>query len=343
MRAIERTVLFSFLLLFLNVQTVAQYLNNSNVEYLVQSGIWSLLVNNRAEAERYSAILQKHFPRYPLSFILPVLNEMAVSEDCGRELNDVAIQRNLTKAALLSDSLLAKEKTAENYFFSALAEGVLAYYEMEKNNLLSAFFNGLSALEKFNNCLEKSPRFAAAQVAIGSYKYWVSEKVKAISWLPLIPDEREEGIRMLQLGLRENSVLYHFGLESLIWIYIHQKEFEKAERIALQAVKTYPKSRYFIYALAHAFNSTDKSKANELFQSLIESRKRDGCLSNYWKVILLHKIAMNDEALGKFREAKMLCDEILKLELNSFEKRKLKGRLTRVEQLKESMVKKIKN
>ena len=337
MRAIERTVLFSFLLLLPLRLNTAQYLGNGNVKYLVQSGVWNLLVNNNAETIRYDEILKSHFASYPLTYILPVLNEMAVSEDRGTPLNEDKIKALLAHSALVSDSLLGKKQTAENYFFSALTDGIVAYYKYTIKDYLSAFFNGLSALDKFEECLKLDSSFAAAQVAIGTYKYWVSEKTRSISWLPLVSDEREEGIKLLKTGLRKNSVLYHFGLESLIWIYIHQKKFEEANKLALQAVKKYPNSRYFIYALAHSYEKIDKRKSNEYFWRLIKSREKDGISSNYWKALLLHKIAMNDVALGNYEEAKSLCSEILKLNFNEFELNKLGNRLERVERLKESL------
>ncbi len=341
MRAIGRTVLFNILLFFVAVNLKAQYLNDGNVKYVVQSGIWNLLVNNGSEAERYASILKEHFSSYPVTFILPVLNEMSFSEDCGRRLNKRKIEINLSKAAVVSDSLLEKNPDAENYFYSALTEGVMAYYKYRSGDYVSAFFNGLGALEKFNNCLEKDSSFAAALVAIGTYKYWISEKTRSIGWLPIITDEREEGVRMLKAGLRENNILYHFGLESLIWIYIHQKKFEEAKKISLKALKTFPNSRYFIYALAHCYNNLDKNEANKLFEELIESRNREGCNSNYWRAVLLHKIAMNDFKLKKYVEAKTLCNEILKLNFNDYEKDKLRERLKRVEQLENLIVKKL--
>ncbi len=342
MRAIGRTVLFSFLILLFAEQGDAQYLNNGNVEYLVQSSIWSLLVNSNWEANNYSKILKRHFPSYPVTYILPVLNEMAVSEDKGVPLNDLKIEADLSKAAVISDSLLENNPNAENYFFNGLTEGVLAYFKYKEGDYLSAFFSGLRALEKFESCLREDSLFAAAQVAIGTYKYWLSEKTRSVHWLPLVRDERQLGLRLLKLGLRKNNILYHFGLESLIWIYIHQKHFELAKEIAQKAVKKYPYSRYFIYALAHSYNGIDKTEANKYFNELIESRKHDGCLSNYWEAILLHKIAMNDAALKKYAEAKKICEEILSLNYTEYEKEKLGNRLDRVEQLKERMVKKLK-
>jgi hypothetical protein len=344
MRGIERTVRFSFLLvIFFALRLPAQYLNNPDVRYVVQSGLWNMLVNANSETSRYAKILREHFPDYPFAYILPVLNKLAIDNDNGQEASLSEMGGNLSKAREIADSLLGQNRSAENYFYLGMAKAISAYEKFLHKDYVGAFFKGVSALSEFNNCLALDSSFAAAEVAIGAYKYWSSEKMRSLDWLPFITDEREAGIRLLRKGLAKDNILYHFGLESLIWIYIHQKKFESAKQLSLRALEKYPNSRFFLYALAHAYNKLDKEKANKIFRKIVSLREHDGINSVYWRVVLLHKIAMNEYALGNYAKARELCEKILAVKLKPSDFERLASRIKRVEQLRAKIVKKVGN
>ncbi len=337
---------FKLLILFLFVFSVSRGQNypDSNVDYLIRVGLWHLIVNDYPEAERHFNLLNKYFPRNPLGRLSLAIEEIAESSDKGVPFDYEKIDSLLDGAESMADSLLDNEKNSWNYFFIGAAEGLRTYYLYLSKNYISAFFDGLSAIDDLNNCLRLGSNFAAANVGIGTYKYWKSESLKSYEWLPFIKDESSEGVEQLLNGLRAGSYLESFGYESLIWIYLHEKKIDKAYEIAKTNLNKYLGSRFFLWGIAHAAKFSDKREAIKYFYEILDSYKKDSIDNKIRKIQILHKTALLLEALGRYGEALNNCNTVLGMNnLNEYELEMLDGRLTKVELLKEKLVKLIKN
>lgn len=110
-----------------------------------------------------------------------------------------------------------------NHYFLALTEGYIAYYDALRESWLQAFSTGLSSVSGFEDCLEIDENFYESLIAIGSFKFWKSNKTEFINWLPFIDDEKELGIKYLQKAIKSSGYNSHLAIHSLIWIYIDQK------------------------------------------------------------------------------------------------------------------------
>jgi hypothetical protein len=96
-----------------------------------------------------------------------------------------------------------------------------------------------------------------AMLGIGVFKYWRYSKLKFLSWLPFIPDERDEGIELIKKTIRADSVRKFMAMHQLIDILTDYGQTEEAGRYARQLAGAYPESQFMLWAAAHAFDKND--------------------------------------------------------------------------------------
>lgn len=333
-------IFFLFSFSFLRGQSFPE----PNIDYLVKTGIWHLVVNNYSEAERHFELLNKYYPENPFGELTLVIEEIAKASDYGRPFDLKKIKSLLKIAERKSDSLLSADMNAWNYFFAGAVSGLRTYYEYLVGDYLSVIFDGFSAVDNFNNCLTVDAGFSAANIGIGTYKYWKSDALKSYDWLPFFTDESDEGLNQLLLGIKNTSYLSSFGTESLIWIYLHEKEYNKAYLIAKKSLERYPNSRFFLWGVAHAAKFKDKEEALGYFYKILTTYEKDSIINKIRKIQILHKTALLLESLGRYGEALENCRKALNIKnLTEFELENLNNRLKRVEQLRLRLVKRIEN
>ena len=107
-----------------------------------------------------------------------------------------AIDRSI---AIIEDSLqdttgLDAKKHADYLFYLGSAYGYLAFYQGRNGKYFPALSNGLESNALLHMAVAMDSLRYDAFLGIGVFKYWRYSKLKFISWLPFIPDEREEGI-----------------------------------------------------------------------------------------------------------------------------------------------------
>ncbi len=341
MQAIGRTVLFNFFLILI-LTTSAQTLTNPEVHYLAQSSVQQTIVNNYSEAKRYNEILTKHLPNYPLPYLLTAFNQISESLDFETSINSQLVESNLVKAGTLIDSILSVKESAENYFLAGAWKAISAYYNLIQKNYFNAFTNSIAAVDDFNECVKFDPGYPEALVVIGSYRFWLNDKLKSLSWFSS-KEKNSIGINLIKRGIKgAGNLLRPLGFESLIWIYIHKGKIEQAVSSGKRGLELYPNSRFFRDALAHAYSHINKVKAVEQFRLLLKDYKATGRNVNYQEGVIRSKIAFNLFYLNKLNEALDECEKALQIKAGTARQQALLNkRRVKLEQLKKMIVKKL--
>lgn len=327
-----------FLFLF-QIKLSAQQYHDPKVDNLVKSGIRKILEQDYHDAERVFRNLETNYSELPLGSIYLAAVKISKAIDYGIEFENDYIEEKLEKAEELSEKLLKLDQdNIWNHYFIALANGYKAYYYALDDQFLNAFKYGLDSYSEFEKCYLLDSTFYEAYIAIGSYKYWKSEKTKSLSWLPFIEDEREDGIKFLKESLKHYSYNQFLAVYSLIWIYINKGRSDEAIKLAEIILKKYPESRFFKWTIARAYTDVDKRKAISYYKDILESVS--GLSKNHYnEIILKHKIAMLYHDLREDRKALQLCDEILEIEnLPEEVADKLDERIDRVKKLKSELL-----
>ncbi len=128
---------------------------------------------------------------------------------------------------------------------SALAEGYTSYFDGINGNWLSAISTGINSISDFEKILKSNEKFYEAYIAIGTFEYWKSRKLEFMGWLPFSSDTKNIGIDLLIVAIDSSSYNSHLAINSLIWIYIDQKKYDDAIKIARSSIKKFSKIKNF--------------------------------------------------------------------------------------------------
>ncbi|MGE5681029.1 MAG: tetratricopeptide repeat protein [Bacillota bacterium] len=334
-----RFILLLCFLICCNNNTKAQQYPNSKVDQLLKSGIDDIISQDYSEAEKKFNHLKDWFPELPLGNIYLAALKISIAVDTGDPFDEEYITSKLSEAERESNKLIEKnEKDPWSQYFYALSKGYLAYYNALNKNYITAFSNGLSSITHFEKCLQSDSSFYEGYIAIGTYKYWKTEKTRFLSWVPFVKNEKELGIRLLKTAVDKSSYNRYLAANSLIWIYINENQSRMAIQEAEKALKKSPESRFFKWALARAYQDIDKKRAIGIYKELLDSYLANKNNNHYNEIVLKHKIAMLYHEIGENKNALKLCNEIL--EINSLSGNimdKLDQRLARVKKLKKEL------
>ncbi len=320
--------------------TFAHDFPSQQVDSLLKSGIMKVVNQEYTEANKYFNQLASEYPELPLGKIYLAASKIAEAYDYKKEYDSDFIESNLQEAKEQAEELLSTDEDNLwfNYYY-ALAEGYTSYYDAIQDNWLSALSTGMNSISAFGNCLNIDNNFYEAYIAIGTYEYWMSRKTEFLEWLPFYEDETEIGIEKLRAAIESASYNSHLAVNSLIWIYIDQKDFYTAIEIGRNAVDEFPDSRYFKWGLARAYEDVNTDSSIQLYYDLLESFKLEKDQNHINEIVLKHIIAQQYFKTGEKEKALILCDEILSVsDLNDYELSMLEDRLERVKELKNTLI-----
>ena len=315
----------------------AQNFLSAKTDSIITKGINSIIMQNYDEAANYFKQLEKIDKVNPFGKIYLAVTAISKSFDLGEEYKWDYITKLLDGAINISkENLERKPGSVIRIYTLALAEGYKAYVKGLENNWFSAISNGFDSIKNFKKCLMIDPTFYEAYTAIGTFKYWKSKKG---SFLPMISDERDLGVKYLELAVSKAKYSNYLAVNSLLWIYIDKKEYQKAINLADKILTKYPSSRLFKWALARAYESVDKHKSIEVYKDILSDYESMTDLNGYQKIVLLHLIAQLEYRLGNEKAALVLCNKILNMKnLSEYVLDELDNRLERVKLLRETIL-----
>lgn len=332
--ALSKIPLTALLVLFFSGKAYLQIYPDVKVHQLLKSGIEKIVSHYYDGASEIFFKLDKDYPDIPLGKIYSAAVEIIKAYDYGNNFNSAFINDNLEKALKICDEQLKKDPVDKwNIYFSALAEGYKAYFNALEGSLLSAFNNGFNAMQKFEECLSADSGFYEAYTAVGVYKYWKSRKTESLNWLPFFKDEREEGIKDIIHSMDHFTYNRHLAANSLLWIYIDKKDFEKAAGLAEDMVRSYPGNRQFKWGLARAYEETEKEKAITIYYEILDSYRKLNLSNKSQEITIMHIIAQQFEKMGNHVKALEICRKILDSDLSAETKDKLGKRLSRIQEM----------
>ena len=314
----------------------SQVYPNDRVDFLLKSGINSIINQDYETAKGYFNSLTIEFPDLPLGKIYLAANKIAEEYDYGEDYDEEFILDNLDEAREQSENLMDSDEVNIWYeYFYALAEGYTAYFHALNESWFSALNTGYNSISEFEKILTADKNFYEAYIAIGTFQYWKSRKTEFMDWLPFNNDTRKIGIERLIVAIDSSSYNSYLAINSLIWIYIDQKKYEDAISVSKKALTKFPDSRTFKWGMARAYEEIDPLKAIALYNEILNSYPvlKNENFKN--EITLKHIIAQQYAKLGDKENALKYCNEILSIK-NLPEKTadELANRLERVKVLK---------
>jgi hypothetical protein len=160
---------------------------------------------------------------------------------------------DIVRTKLDRDENLSDSTESQLLFYMGSAYGYKAYYEGKKGNWYSSVSNGLKSVKLLKNAIGKDSTLYDAYLGIGTYKYWRYSRLKFISWIPFIPDDREEGIEMIKKSIAYSNYSKYLAMQQMIYILLDYKRPKEALPYAQIVVQKYPHSQFMWWATAHTY------------------------------------------------------------------------------------------
>ena len=226
----------------------------------------------------------------------------------------------IRKVMELADSCLQNEDkinssqkaTVLSYLGSAY--GYQAYHDGQVGNWYSAISNGINSAKYLNQAIEIDSTMYDAYLGIGTYKYWRYSKLQFISWLPFIPDEREEGIEMIKNAISKSRYSKYTAMHQLIYILLDYGKTNEAIIYAEKIMEKYPHSQFMWWAAAHAFfKHRDYRRAELAYLHLYQLLESDKNVNTSHLLNCMFKLAFIYMEIGSYSDCYNQCNKIISL------------------------------
>ncbi len=271
-----------------------------------------------AEAESLAISLQWRYPYHPIGFIM----QAAMLQSKMLDHEHFSYRREFHTLIKLAkkkarDRLEKNENDPWSLYCLGLAHGSHAVFESRDGSWLTAVKQGVRAKKAFSRCVEIDPQFYDAYVGIGSYHYWRTVKTGIVNWLPFVQDDRQQGIRELEIAADSARFSFDFAKDALIWVYIDTEKYEKAESLAVQMQQKYPEGKKFLWGLAQARVEAEKyDRALTAYERLLKKVTEDPNRANHYNEIeIRRRIAECADELGRYSEVVAHAKVVMALEI----------------------------
>ncbi len=175
------------------------------------------------------------------------------------------------------DSALAYWLIGNSHAFRSLFLG-------RAGNILGALRHGLAARSAYTKGYAIDPHFHDIAFGLGSYRYWKSVKTAAVNWTPLFKSERQAGIDLLRLAADSAEISAEAAKSALIWVYINEKRYIEAIRLAREMRRSYPDGLTFLWALGEAYRKFgDTRGAAHIYEEIFDRLQTSP--GNYYNII----------------------------------------------------------
>ena len=317
-----------------------QELFDAGTDSLIQAGIELSIQHDYYRAEGLFQQLIDRFPDHPVGyfFMAATIQSKMMDYESDRWRQDFQHYIQLSIESAKKYRIESQGQDAQILFYHGSALCYLAFFEGRNGDYLKAIRHGLSGISILKKIIEKQPEFYDAYFGIGSYKYWRSQATRYLNWLPLLSDDRQQGIEMVLQAVAKGKHTRYAAINELIWILLDSGRAGEAYTWALKGLENFPRSRFFLWGAAKsAFVRDDFLNAVFYYQQLLNSIT-NAPFDNYYNEFLCRlKLAQCYARLEKYPQASHQVEILKSLPLSSPIKGKLKKQQKELARLEKSL------
>ncbi|KPL06777.1 hypothetical protein AMJ86_07295, partial [bacterium SM23_57] len=136
---------------------------------------------------------------------------------------------------------------ADDYFHMGSTLAYQALFLGHQGQYWKAYRAAVKSRKALEHCLELDSTYMDARVGLGNFQYWMSKKLDVLNWLPVLRDEKEEGIAQLEYVIETRARSKYLAVSSLANIRLDQGDYMEALLLARLGKAKYPGSRVFLW------------------------------------------------------------------------------------------------
>ncbi|MCF7809378.1 tetratricopeptide repeat protein [bacterium] len=204
---------------------------------------------------------------------------------------------------LVEAKLKDADQTSELWFYRGMTELYRSVIYQRQGRLFKSIkhvINGGNYLEK---AIELDSTNWDVYYGLGMYKYYRSKYAGILRSIGIIPDQRDEGLRYLEIAAEYGSLTRISARNSLAWIAYEKGNYEEAIRIEQDLLKEYNNVRAFNWLLIRALIKSERwEEAITLLEPMYLLVANDERNNYYNEIDCLHKLGVAYFELGKWEE-----------------------------------------
>jgi len=304
------SLLFYCLLTLTNQLIASDVWIDSTIEYTINTRFDEALALIEAQLKNNPADYRAHF------YLAATLNSRMIhfenQDDAGLFEESIDSTIRIVEEHLSSPSAMTASVHAELLFYLASAYGYLAYFQGRSGKWLPALSNGIKANNLFNEAVDIDSTMYDAYLGIGTFRYWRYSKLSFISWLPFIPDDRDEGIDLIRKCIAHQTRSQYLALHQLTYILIDYGDTMAAAETGKLLVRRYPESQFMWWAAARAYEKNkDYLQAVTAYNQLLELLDQDPKANPNHIVKCGLKLAEAYQQAGEYVRCYALCEKLI--------------------------------
>jgi tetratricopeptide (TPR) repeat protein len=219
----------------------------------------------------------------------------------------IALKRAIEKA----EKVTGIDPTARNHMFWGGAYGVRGIRQGKLGHWWNTFVDSINSIRYMRMAVAIDPELYDCYYGIGSYNYWVSDKLG--KYLPFF-DRRKEGIE--QLKSTEKGIFARMsGKLALFRIYITEKRYDEIFESAKEIFREYPGSLVGRWQYGLALIRTKQwEKAIKHYQGILELLEPVKIKGPEASIEAWYYLGFSYYSVGEYQKAKELLVKILPYE-----------------------------
>lgn len=277
----------------------------------VDSTLNYLLNENYEEVRKRIKILKEKLDeKDPLPFLLRTIYLYYFTEDYAVYDSEKVFLKEIEKLIEVSekyneDILWAKFCKASGLAFKAMWLG-------EKGDYGNALNSGLESVNLFTECIKKNFFLKDSYLALGIYNYGTHIIQKYVGKKILKGERKEKGIEQIEISYNEGKFIKPLSASVLIYVYIKERQKDKALEIAEKLHKDFPNSRILLWQVGKTYAANGEwKKAKEVFNKLYENIEKNQKNSYYQRASIRYWLAKTNYLLGNKEISKKYIKEAI--------------------------------
>lgn len=308
----------------------------SQHDSLIQRAIELSIQHKYSDAALIFDQLIKNFPDHPAGYFFKaaLIQSKMIDFETDEWEDDFLSNIHLTLKYSTKKNSPALVSDEELMFFKGSALSYLAFFEGRKGKYVPAIKHGFSGISMLKKLVAFEPDFFDAYFGIGSYMFWRSQITRHFNWLPLIPDEREQGLDLVQRAIKNGKFTHYAAMNEIVWILLEYEKPEEAFAWSMKGLEKFPDSRFFLWGAAKSASALkDYPAAIEFFQKLLASITASLNNNYYNEYICRLNLARCFFEIENYIETKNQLNFLKSLKLSSKIQKRLKKQLAQTQEL----------
>ena len=321
------TLFFIFSLLLSTSDLQAQQSITAQNDSLIQKAIELSIRHDYKLAEEIFQKIIDDYPEHPEGYFFMAATIQSKMMDFETDKWDQDFFHYINLAIKTANEKINESPQADYWaqFYKGSALCYLAFFEGRKEKYLPAIRHSFKGISILKEIAKIDPQFYDVFFGIGSYNYWRSRVTRFVNWLPLISDDRENGIRMVKQAIKKGRFTRYAALNELVWILLDAGKPEQAFNYAQTGLEKFPQSRFFLWGAAKsAYAMKNYNAAINYFQKILDSIIKSTPNNHYNEYICRVKLAECYLEIADLAEAKNQIGILKSLKLAPEIKKRLK-------------------